>query len=807
MELSLSVRKTVLCWWLAISAPGMVFAQANFATNGGEFPIVGILPGDQIRPSISISSDGGFVVWEDNNTDGDGQGISAMALDTNFSPVQSRFRINQIGAAEQERPQVSLLNEGGAVFVWQGGRRSAQRIYARFLSSSNTWATGDLKVNTFSGTFQIKPVVATLTNGDVVVAWSSFNQQSSNSLHDVYAQRLSSAGQKLGGEFQVNQFSDFNQRTPAVAVLNDGRFVLVWVSELQRGDSSVDIYARLFNADGTAAADEFLVNTSTNICANPSVAGLLNGGFVIAWNEKDSVSRVNGWDVYSRAFSNTNGAGPVQPLNTYLFGDQFGPTIRALSTGCLVVWTSMGQDGSWEGVYGRYLDAGGVVSGGEFRVNTTVAGSQKFPTVASDSYGRFLAAWASFTGNSGFDLFAQRYDSASFVPVQTVTHHYGPPPLETFTNNVPPPDDPPPTNGVPTNSVTGAAMLDFPAAPISSGVLSNGLTLAKGAYAGLFYDTNGVNVLSSGYFSVTTTERGTYSGKVTLGNRSWSISGRFDSLGRATNTIVRSGAGTLTVILQLDLSGGDQIRGWINDGSHWTAGLAGFHLVFNKTFNPAASAGNYTLLIPGISGAAGNPAGDGFGTIKLDASGQVQWRGTLADGTKVGQNGLVSKDGVWPLYVSLYNGGGSLLSWITFADGGAGGEMVWLKSRGTTTKYYSAGFTNAVEAIGSVYTRPASGTRAMQLINGNLIFSDGGLGAPFTNSISLGLNNKVTTTSSGKLTLNINTTSGLFKGSVLNPDTGKPFPFQGVLLENTSSGGGFFLGPQQSGRVFLSPTP
>ena len=85
------------------------------------------------------------------------------------------------------------------------------------------------------------------------------------------------------------------------------------------------------------------------------------------------------------------------------------------------------------------------------------------------------------------------------------------------------PDDPPPTNGVPTNSVSGAPMLDFPAAPASSGVLSNGLTLAKGAYAGLFYETNGVNVLSSGYFSVTTTERGTYSGKVTLGHRSWPV--------------------------------------------------------------------------------------------------------------------------------------------------------------------------------------------------------------------------------------------------------------------------------------------
>src|SRR5207253_992298 len=116
-------------------------------------------------------------------------------------------------------------------------------------------------------------------------------------------------------------------------------------------------------------------------------------------------------------------------------------------------------------------------------------------------------------------------------------------------------------------------------------------------------------------------------------------------------------------------------------------------------------------------GAASQPAGDGFGTVKVDSGGHIQWSGVLADGTKVSQKTMLSKDGVWPLYVPLYNGGGSLLSWIKFDDGAAGGPVVWLKPRGALTKYYPAGFTNAVLAVGSLYTRPATGTRAMQLIN------------------------------------------------------------------------------------------
>ncbi len=104
---------------------------------------------------------------------------------------------------------------------------------------------------------QVNPAVATLTNGNVIVAWGSYNQFSASSMQDVYAQLLSPGGQKVGGEFLVNQFTSFNQRTPAVAALSGGGFVVVWVSEQERvtdaaGMPSVDIYGRLYDASGAA---------------------------------------------------------------------------------------------------------------------------------------------------------------------------------------------------------------------------------------------------------------------------------------------------------------------------------------------------------------------------------------------------------------------------------------------------------------------------------------------------------------------------------------------------------------------------
>lgn len=389
-------------------------AQLGYVPQGGEFPIAPGLPGDQVFPDVAVRPGGGFIVWEDNFTDGQGLGISAQRLDSGFSPTLSSFRVNEQAAFDQERARVALLKNGGAVFVWQGGRQSYQHIWARFLSSSNTWLTGDVPVNTPTNVYQRSPAVAVLNDGTVVVAWGSMNQVSATSLQDVYAQRFNATGQKLGGEFLVNQFTAYNQRTPAVAALADGRFVIAWVSEQQRFENGADIYARFFRPDGLPDGNEFLLNTTTNPCANPALAPGSDGGFMAVWSERDLSNRSNSWDIVARPFNGAGWGGTARRVNATLYGDQFAPRIAAIGTEYLVVWTSLGQDGSREGVYGRLLWGDGAPAGDEFRVNTTTVSQQLHPVVASDGVERFLAVWTSFVGGAGsFDLYAQRYASTN----------------------------------------------------------------------------------------------------------------------------------------------------------------------------------------------------------------------------------------------------------------------------------------------------------------------------------------------------------------------------------------------------------
>ena len=306
------------------------------------------------------------------------------------------------GAVEQRRGRVCVARRRGRL----PAHLCPVHVIHQYVGDHN-----DVLVNTFTNNFQINPAVACLANGNVAVVWGSYNQESDpNALQGVYGQLLSPTGQKVGAEFQVNTYTPYNQRTPAVAALPGGGFVVAWVSEMERFDNSVDVYARLFNASAAPVSGELPVNTGTNVCANPSVAAASDGTFMVAWGERDLTIFTNGWDVYARGYSSSGAGGSVACVNQYRFGDQYAPRLAAAGTDFLAVWTSLAQDGSREGVFGRFLHEDATPLGAEFMVNTTTANQQIHPAVGTDGQGRFLAVWTSFTGlTTGFDLFAQRY--------------------------------------------------------------------------------------------------------------------------------------------------------------------------------------------------------------------------------------------------------------------------------------------------------------------------------------------------------------------------------------------------------------
>ena len=345
---------------------------------------------------------------------------------------------------------------------------------------------------------------------------------------------------------------------------------------------------------------------------------------------------------------------------------------------------------------------------------------------------------------------------------------------------------------------------------VTANFVNNPYRGSIGKFNGLFYDSNGVEHGSSGFFSFSLTERGTYSASLLTGGRKLSAAGQLNLEGKATNTILRTGTTPLTVVWSVAFDGSDRITGAVSDGS-WTAELDGDRAVFNARSNPSGLAGKYTLNIPGTPGATLTPEGNSYGTVTIDGNGVVSLKGSLSDKTSAVQKVPVSKNGEWPLYVPLYAGKGSLFSWVSFMPRDQDdfhGALMWSKPALPTAKYYPSGFIDSYMMTGSRYVAPVGATnRILALTEAVVLISGGNLPQSYTNHVILGLNSRVTSAGPDKLSLSFTLSSGLFKGSFTPGDVGKAVSISGAVLQKATNAAGFFLGTSQCGSVSLTAPP
>lgn len=331
--------------------------------------------------------------------------------------------------------------------------------------------------------------------------------------------------------------------------------------------------------------------------------------------------------------------------------------------------------------------------------------------------------------------------------------------------------------------------------------VTNLVAPAQGAYFGLFAPAGARAQTNSGSFTFNLTKTGEVSGKLVLGSEKVSLSGKFDAYGSAVIRATPPGANTLTVTLQLN-PGSQAVAGTVSDGS-FVAQLLGYQSVFGPR-NPAASAGLYTLIISGATNPAVGPAGASYATLKISSTGTIAASGSLADGTPVTLSSMLSSGGYWPLYVNLYNGRGSLWGWASVNSNlvAASGALSWINA-GNTSKTASdtSGFTNLqATLIGSLYN-PATG-----LPQGPATVTLTGAGLTLTNNITVGSDDKISTTNATGLKLSIAHATGIISGTFANPTNSRDsIKVSGVILQSQTNAQGYFLNNAQSGAFELTP--
>ncbi len=309
----------------------------------------------------------------------------------------------------------------------------------------------------------------------------------------------------------------------------------------------------------------------------------------------------------------------------------------------------------------------------------------------------------------------------------------------------------------------------------------------KGIYSGLFFEDGDVKHSSSGSLNVTVTDKGIFSGKLSIEGGTYSVSGQFFLTAETTATVLRPGKSPLKLNLSLSSSG---LVGSISEG-HWTSTLFADKLIYSLA-KPAPQAGKFTLAL-------GNR---GVATVTISAAGAATGVINWIDGTTANLVSAVTQSGQIPVYNSLYAGTGSAVGWITLSNGSGTTDLTGELSHIRVSTLAGLGFTNNLSLTGGSYIAPALGRSVITAGSHFADLVDGGLISNLHISATLSANNVFTCSGSG-LTLKVNVQSGLVTGSFIHPVSKLATPIKAVMMQKTSDCAGFFTTRDGNGSFQL----
>jgi Ca2+-binding RTX toxin-like protein len=313
---------------------------------------------------VTALADGGWIVtWQGDESGGALGDVYQRRYDSTGAPVTADILVNQTTAAPQVIPTITALADFGWVVTWSSSLQDGAGfgIYQRRYDSLGGTSGPDVLVNATTAFDQLFSTVTALADGGWIVAWQSSDGQDGGGL-GIIQQRFDALGQPDGAETQVNVFTGNDQSLPSVAGLADGGWVVAWQSNGQDGDSN-GIVLRRYDSTGATAGGDILVNATTLASQEePAVTALADGGFVVTWSS--ALEDGSGFGLYQRHYDSTGATvGPDLRVNDSALGDQWKSAVTALPDGgWIVAWQSDGQDGSGSGIFQRRYAATGADS-------------------------------------------------------------------------------------------------------------------------------------------------------------------------------------------------------------------------------------------------------------------------------------------------------------------------------------------------------------------------------------------------------------------------------------------------------------
>lgn len=323
----------------------------------------------------------------------------------------AEFRVNTHTANDQRNADMAMDTDGSFVVVWtsylQDG--SSNGIFGQRFDPNFRPTGEEFQINTTSSGNQTEPAVAMDAAAGFVVAWHAPGAIEQDA-EDIFARRFDPNGLPLGDEFLVNSHTGGGQIYPDVAANNDDSFVIVWESENFPAEGDKTICGQFYDSNGVASGPEIVINAEASVCRYPVVAANAAGGFAIAWLDDRSTNSIMG-HLFDPNGSPRSAAFQV---NNATFGSVTRPSIAMDSEGYFVVaWDGDPNLAALDDAHARVFEPNGAPLGGQFLVNTTIEGPQRYPQVALNEKAEFVIVWESVMDPNvnERDIFAQRFNN------------------------------------------------------------------------------------------------------------------------------------------------------------------------------------------------------------------------------------------------------------------------------------------------------------------------------------------------------------------------------------------------------------
>lgn len=380
-----------------------MFHSVNAAS---EFVVENQTRGFQRHPEITALGTAFCVAWTDDTVehcDVGGPDVRAKLFNLSGAPLGREFIVNTETIDHQRDPKLASIGDGRFVAIWQdfsgrGGDVCGSGLKAKLFNGSGGVLRDEFLVNVETRGRQFNASVVALKSGNFVVAWQTGADGSSRIMTRVF----SANGEPASVELMVDINSHSQSDHPLIAAMQDGGFTIVWSERTIRPQGPLKtIKARQFSADGSPQGDELLINPDAAVDQTQlSAAGLLDGGFAVAWAEISNPSPFISLSL--RVFdADRRPRGNIVQISSNTLDQPHSTALAALvSDKFVVVWTQRNGAGSEvaHNVHAKVFLNDGTPSEQALVIGNP-ARDQGNPAVVGIPDGGFAVAWEEMTGS------------------------------------------------------------------------------------------------------------------------------------------------------------------------------------------------------------------------------------------------------------------------------------------------------------------------------------------------------------------------------------------------------------------------